>query len=547
MILGDMPTDAQPIWRQKIDVERVKREGLDVDLERLEREGYEALSPEEFYRLKTWGVCSQRTPGLHMIRIRVPGGRITSNQIRGIRALSAEVADGNAHITTRQNLELHSIPSRSVRRALNGIAVLGLATRSACGHAVRNIVGCTLTGICPDEAFDTGATVRALHDFYLERAATYNARLPRRINVSVAGCAGCMSQAQVNDLGFVAVRRDGEPGFQLWCAGSMASSPKIAHLIFAFVPADEAVAVAEAVTDVYCAHGFRDRPSKARMKYLLAEWGEDRFAEAVLTRLREIHPSARTTREGPPPVLGTDRRPSGRHGGVFAQRQPGFVRVEARVPLGDLDGPQMDAIGDLADRHGDGLVWLTREQNAELHFIAELDAPIVVEALRAARLRPEGAGGLVDVQVCAGTEYCIWGVGDSRGLARDLEGALSSIVATDAAAESLRVHVSGCSHGCAQHQAADVGLAAVSVRDGERGVSEGFELFGGGRLGVDPEPGRRLGKVPARVAPTVLVRFLARYVAEREPGESFSGFLERTGAGADVAFEPAIDATPTSS
>ncbi|MGH2727896.1 MAG: hypothetical protein ACRDKS_13070, partial [Actinomycetota bacterium] len=366
---------APPLWKQKIDVEQVKAEGLDVDLERLEREGYEALTAEEFYRLKTWGVCSQRTPGLHMIRIRVPGGRLTTDQLRGIRALSLAVADGDAHITTRQNLELHSVPSPLVRRALDSVEALGLTTRSACGHAVRNIVGCTLAGICADESFDTTATVRALHDFFLSRAAHYNARLPRRINVSVAGCARCMSHAQINDVGFVAVRRESESGFQLWCAGSLASSPMLAHLIFGFVPEDEAVDLAHAVADVYCAHGFRDRPAKARMKYLLAEWGEERFAEAVLERLCQIRPEARTARAGSPPVLGADRRRPNEHRGVFSQRQPGFVRVEARVPLGDVNPEQMETLADLADAHGDGTVWLTREQNAELHWIPDVDAP----------------------------------------------------------------------------------------------------------------------------------------------------------------------------
>lgn len=537
-----------PVWRRKFDVERVKAEGLEPDLERLEREGYDSLTPEEYYRLKTWGVCSQRAPGLHMIRIRVPGGRVSATQLRGLRRLAADAADGGVHITTRQNLELHSVPSRFVREALDRLQELGLSTRSSCGHTVRNIVGCTQAGICPDEAFDVTGTVQDLHGFFLARADHYNARLPRRLNVYVAGCSGCMSHAQVNDLGFVAVRRGGENGFQLWCAGSLASNPQLAHLLFGFVPIDEAVAVAEAVAHVYCEHGFRDRPSKARLKFLVAEWGEERFASEVLERLKQFRPDARTTRTGPLPVLGPDRRAPGATRGVFPQKQAGFVRVEARVPLGDLDDSQLARLELLADRYADGTVWLTREQNAELHSIRAEDAETVAAELRAVGLWPQGAGGLVDVQVCAGTEYCIWGVGDSRGMARDLEATLSSIVAMDPIAAPLRVHISGCSHGCAQHQAADVGLAAVSVRDGDRGICEGFELYGGGRLGADPQAGRRLGKVPARVAPEKLVALLAGYVAKREPDETFAGFLARTDGGASVSLERVIsDATGSAS
>lgn len=518
----------KPIWQRKFDVEQVKRDGLEADLERLEREGYVSLTPEEFYRLKTWGVCSQRTPGLHMIRIRIPGGRIGSGQLRGIAALAAELADGCAHVTTRQNLELHSVPSHRVRRALEGIARLGLGTRSTCGHTVRNIVGCTLAGICAGEAFDIRPTVAALHEFYLSRAAHYNAQLPRRLNVYVAGCADCMAHAQVNDLGFVAVRRGGEEGFQLWCAGSLASSPRLAHLLFGFVPAGEACAVAQAVTDVYCNHGFRERPAKARLKHLVAEWGLERFADAVLERLGEIRPGARTARTGLLPVLGPDRRPRGGHSGVFPQRQPGFARVEARVPLGDLDGRHMQTLAQVADSSADGAIYLTREQNAELHWVPLESVGAVAAALTGAGLRPRGAGSLVDVQVCAGTEWCVWGVGDSRGLARAIEGSLTGIVSDEPSAEPLRVHISGCSHGCAHHQAADVGLAAVSVRDGG-GPGEGFEIYGGGRLGCDPVAGRRLGKIPLAETEEEVVSLLRAYLRDRLPGEGLPEFLERTG------------------
>ncbi|MGH2768299.1 MAG: hypothetical protein ACRDIF_05000, partial [Actinomycetota bacterium] len=360
-----------PIWKQKINVEEVKREGLEVDLTRIQLEGYESLTPEDFYRLKTWGICSQRTPGYHMIRIRIPGGPISVAQLRGVAELSAQYADGAAHITSRQNLELHYVPTGNLPKVLEGLGRLGLTTRSACGHCVRNIVGCTKAGICADEVFDIRPTVEAIHKFYLARSSHYNSRLPRRLNVYVAGCAACMSDAQINDLGFVATRRGGEPGFQFWCGGSLASNPRLSHLLFGFVPIEEALAVTEAVSDVYCAHGFRDRPSKARLKHLIEEWGVERFAATVMERLREIRPGTRVARNGLLPVLGPDRRPAGGHSGVSPQRQPGFVRIEARVRLGDLDGFQMKTLATLAEAYGDGYIYLTIQQNAELHWVRE--------------------------------------------------------------------------------------------------------------------------------------------------------------------------------
>lgn len=520
--------ETPPIWKRKCDVERVKSDGLEADLERLEREGFDSLTPEEFYRLKTWGVCSQRTPGLHMIRVRIPGGAIGSNQLRGVAELSKTLADGAAHITSRQNLELHSVASRSVRRALDGIRWLGLTTRSACGHCVRNIVGCSLAGICEEEVLDIRPTVKAIHDFYLARAPYYNARLPRRLNVYVSGCMNCMSHAQINDLGFVATRQGEELGFQFWCAGSLGSNPRLSHLLFGFVPVEEVLAVTEAVTDVYCAHGLRHRPAKARLKFLLEEWGEDRFAAAVMERLREIRPGTRVSRTGALPVLGPDRRPSGGHRGVFPQRQPGYVRVEARVPLGDLDGAQMQVLAGLADAHGDGSLYFTPEQNAELHWVREQAATEVARSLQEAGLRPRGAGGLVDVKVCAGTEWCVWGIGDSRGLARDIEESLAEVAAEDPAAEPLRVHISGCFHGCAQHQAADVGLSACRSSDGA-GSEEGFEIYGGGRLGAEPAAGRRIGRTSLADTSQTVLGVLRAYLRERRPGEGFAAFVEREG------------------
>lgn len=519
----------RPLWQQRTDIERVKREGLDVDLARLEREGYGSLTPEEFYRLKTWGVCSQRTPGMHMIRVRVPGGRITAGQLRGVAAIGAAHAGAGVHITTRQNLELHSVPSRSVRTVLRLISELGLTTRSACGHTVRNIVGCPRSGVCGREPFPTSTTVLEIHDFFLINATRYNSRLPRRLNIYVAGCAGCMSHAQISDLGFVATTRDGTPGFQLWCGGSLAADPRLAHLLLDFVPADQVLAVTEAVAEVYIEHGFRDRPATARLKFLIADWGLVRFTSTVLDRLAAIRPDHGVRVRGPATVRGGDRRPAGGHSGPAAQRQKGCVVVEAQVPLGDLDGTQVETLAEVSRSFGDGSLHLTREQNVEVHFVREDEAALVGAVLEAAGLRTSGAGGLVDVQVCAGNEWCVWGVGDARGLARSITGTLRDALAGHEEARPLRVHVSGCSHGCAQHRAADVGLQAVAMRDAEGNPIEGYEVYAGGRLGCDPVAGRRLGRVTSRAAATATAGILRRYLTARRPREGVPEFLDRVG------------------
>jgi sulfite reductase beta subunit-like hemoprotein len=338
-----------------------------------------------------------------------------------------------------------------------------------------------------------------------------------------------MAHAQVNDLGFVGTTREGAPGFQLWLGGSLASSPRLAHLLFDFIPADEVLAVTEAVADTYCANGFRDRPAKARLKFLIEEWGPERFTAAVLERLRELRPDTGVIAGTTPSVMGGDRRPAGAHAGVAPQRQEGLFMVEAHVPLGDLTGWQMETLAGLATQYGDGALYLTKEQNVELHDVAAADVETVSDALAAVGLPAKGAGSLVDVQVCAGSEWCVWGVGDSRGLARAMKAELTGIVEAQPGVEPLRVHISGCSHGCAQHAAADIGFSAVAMRDAEKNLVDGYEMFVGGRLGHDPVTARRVGRVLGAQAGAASAGILGRYLRERVDGEAMPEFVERVG------------------
>ena len=506
------------------DFERVKAEGLDIDLAAVAARGHEALTPDDKYRLKTWGVCGQVTPGLQMLRIRVPGGRLTAASLAKLAGVAEDVADGSLHCTTRQNLELHSVPTSRIADAVRGVQEAGLTTRSTCGHTVRNVTGCPRAGVCAEELVDVRPYVQAVNSFFLARAEHYNRRLPRRLNVSFSGCPGCMAQAQVNDLGFVATQGDGgEVGFALWAAGSLGSQPRLAHLLFGFVPLAEVLAVTQAIADVYCEHGFRERPNKARLKFLVEEWGVDRFAEAVLARLRELRPGARARREGSVKE-GPDRPTQAELAGVTPQRQAGAFIIQVRVPLGDLSAAQARALAAAATAYGDGNLVLTRQQNVELHWVPAAQVIPAVRAVRAAGLEVGRAGGLADVGVCAGMEWCVWGVADSRGVAAKLNGELAATAAGDREALPLRVNVSGCSHSCAHHQAADIGLAGVKTRNGP-----GFEVYAGGRLGADPGPGERLGKVAEADAPRVVQALLARWQAERLPGEPFAGYARRVG------------------
>jgi sulfite reductase beta subunit-like hemoprotein len=524
--------DATPLWRKPANVEALKASGdLDVDFDRIVREGYESLTPEDYYRLKTWGVCSQNREGVHMMRIRVPGGVSSAAQLERIADVAAANADGTLHVTTRTNVELHGVPTPKLLDVMEALHDAGLTTRSACGHTVRNVLGCAAAGICAEEVLDTRPWVREVHELVVRRAAELNARLPRRLNISFAGCGACARHAQVNDIGFVAVAGPGrEPGFAVWVAGSTATSPRAAFPLCAYVPVMHAVAVVEAIVDVYAAHGFRDRPAKARLKFLVEEWGIERFRDVFAARFEEL--------TGEAPVFGEPAMPAEPEtpadAAVLAQRQPGRFRVRVRIPLGDLTPAQARTLASLAREEGDGNVRFTPEQNAEIAWVPDARIARVLATLSSAGMASFGAGDVSDVRACPGTTHCVLAVSDSQDAARRIGDAFRADPPADEAVRRMRVHVSGCPNSCAQHQASDVGLAGCKAKfSGE--VREAYQVFVGGRLGRRVRMGTRIGRVDAAHADAAVRAVTELYLSERTDGEELADVVERLGPNAVAA------------
>ncbi len=514
------------LWQQKPDVEALKAAGdLDVDFDRIVREGYESLTGEDYYRLKTWGVCSQNQQGVHMMRIRIPGGVASTEQLDRVADLAERCADGTVHLTTRTNVELHGVPTTKLLEVMESLHEVGLTTRAACGHTIRNVLGCPAAGICSEEVLDTRPWVRETHDAVVRRAAEYNTRLPRRLNISFAGCGDCARHAQVNDVGFVAVPGAGqEPGFAVWVAGSLATSPRVSHVLCAYVRAEHAVAVMDAVIDIYSEHGFRD--NRARLKYLVEAWGIERFREAFADRFEAI--------TGDRPVFGEPSMPgdpdTSADAAVLAQRQPGRFRVRVAVTLGDLTPAQLRLLGSLACEEGDGRVRFSPEQNAEIAWVAEDSIARVLSALSSSGLAAFGAGNVSDVRACPGTTHCVLAVSDSQGAARRIGDAFRSSPPEDEAVRKMRIHISGCPNSCAQHQASDIGFAGCRVKVGGQ-VREGYQLFVGGRLGRRVRMADRIGRFEADAAEDVVRVLVALYLAERQDGEELADVVERLGPG----------------
>jgi sulfite reductase beta subunit-like hemoprotein len=518
-----------------MDYARVKAEGLEVDLEKVSREGFEALTPETLYRMKTYGICAQRHPGYHMVRVRIPGGRATAEQVEGLASLIDRCGNGWGHITTRQDVEIHSVRTQDLHRAVGGLALLGLTCRSACGHTVRNVVGCPNAGVCPGEVLDVRPWARAIHDLFVSQAAALNPRMPSRLNVWLSGCPECEPDVRINDIGLRAVESGGKKGFQLWVAGSLASDPKPAERLREFLAPDEVLPACQAIADIYTGNPRGKHGLKGRLKYLVEEWGLEKFAvefERVLAeRKAEMEPvKIPEAKETPATVPTVGDRESAE--GIFPQKQPGLRRVVARVPLGEVSADQMRALARLSREFGDGALVFTPQQNAQFHSVPEPKARALVERLRALGLGPEGIGTVVDVQACPGLDFCSLAVTNSQGAGRALtELLIRRGMGMDEELRGFRIHVSGCPNSCAKHQAADIGLSGVMTAVGEdRRFSYtlhlGGSLHGKFRLGS----AARKGLTDEMVVPTVEA-VLALYREMKAPGEKFPDTLERVGRG----------------
>jgi sulfite reductase beta subunit-like hemoprotein len=477
------------------NIPAAKLAGLPVDIGRLASDGDGWLSPEERYALKTWGICAQLQDHVFMVRIRVPGGVVPTAQARGAGRLAAHFGEDWLHLTTRQNLELHWVRDRDVPAVLDQLAGYGLSTRSACGHTVRNVMASEDAGVGLDEPFDCLPDARMISDALIGRSAALNVALPSRLNIALGGSPRCRHDALVNDVGLVSTVEAGVAGYEMWCGGSLGKAPKLGVLLAPFVPRDDVLAAVEAVVDVFVEHGAFDEPAKGRLKYVVERLGADGlrgvWAAAFAAARHRPHPPVvpvelvdAIDRAG---IL-AESPPGGWRSGVRPQRRPGLASVTIDLPLGDITSFEMELFCDLADRHADGFLTLTRDQNLTLRNVPLAAVATIRTALEERGLHLLGEGRHAQIRACTGSAVCALGITDSPGAGRDL-----SIRGSLQRNPSLRLFVSGCPNACAQHQIADIGLSGAKVRVADRTV-DGYQVY----LGADLDR-HELGEVVGRV------------------------------------------------
>jgi sulfite reductase (ferredoxin) len=484
-----------------------------------------------------------------MVRIKIPFGGLVAEQLEVLADVAEEYSDGIAHVTTRQDFQLHFVHIDDTPDLMRRLAAVGITTQEACGNSVRNVTGCPLSGVCHDEAFDVSPYARALTHFLLGHQDAQD--FGRKFKISFSGCMDhpC-ALAHMHDLGVVAKVRNAEGseerGFAVYVGGGLGAVPHQAKLLYDFLPAGELLPVAQAICRVFARLGEKRNRGRARIKFLVAKLGIDEFRRLVEEE-RRILPldeqwtawldDLAVTDEAPtrPPseLPAGDSTPGfsdWRRSNTAPQRQEGYAVVTVHLPLGDLTATQLRALADISRRYNGGRLRTTVEQNLVLRYVPRGDLPELHDELEAAGLAESGAGTLVDITACPGTDTCKLGISSSRGLAAELRRRVAERrFRQDDAVQSLRIKVSGCFNSCGQHHIADIGFYGVSRKHGNHAVPHFQVILGGQQHENAAAYGLAVVAVPSKRIPEVVDRVTALYVDERQGDETFQAFTKRVG------------------
>lgn len=491
------------------------------------------------------GVYGQRQPEVQMLRVKIPQGILGPEQLRALAHVAHVYSDERCHITTRQNAQFYQLRLSQVEAAMRDLAAVGLTTREACGHSVRNVTACPLAGVDAAAVFDVTPYADALTRYLLR--GPLSSTLPRKFKIAFEGCHRDCVKAAINDLGFVA-RRDaeGRPGFLVLCGGGLSTLARSAPPLVPFLPAAELLSISEAVVRVFHREGDRKNKKKARLKWVIQRLGFPAFRAAVMAEWEALKqsgapelPFAADTPPGEPappelaPLPLVQLSPGPDYAAfyrtnVVRQPQPGRVAVLVRLRLGDLNTTQLLALADLVGKFADGTLRTTADQNLALRQVPEEVVPALYKALQELGLADSGAGTFADVVSCPGADTCAIAVTTSRGMGRLLTDHLAA-TPSEPGTEGARVHISGCPNGCGQHHVATIGLQGALRKIGGKPVPA-YQLTVGGGSGPRTETalfGRLIGKIPARRGPAAIDRLLALWRSERQADESLQAFYVR--------------------
>ncbi len=481
------------------------------------------------------GIYEQRQDGTYMVRVRVPGGALGAAQARALAEIALAHGNGLLHVTTRQDVQIHDVPIADTPAVFRRLLEAGLSSRGGGGNTVRNVTACPLAGICPHERFDVSPFARAVTEYLLPLAGSYN--LPRKYKIAFSGCPADCAQARFNDLGFVAAA--GGPGFAAYAGGGMGAYSRLADLMEERLPAAEVVRAAEAVRRLFDRLGNRRDKRQARLRFVLDRMGPQAFREAFRREMDAalrggVPECAARAAAGTPPAAPASFEACWRTGTgglrMARQRQEGFAAVRLPLPLGFAPAGDFIKIAGIAEKFSPGKgLRTTQRQDLILHFVREERLGELAESLRSLETDVVSFSPLERFVSCAGASTCRLGLCLSRNAARACAGALGAAGIGREVLGRMDVHVSGCPDACGLHPAGPIGLSGAALRVDGRLVPA-YRVLLGGRRG---EAGARLAEgaetVPARALPGLLADLAADFRGGRTGEEDFNAYFDRKG------------------
>ncbi|MFE5022323.1 nitrite/sulfite reductase [Streptomyces sp. NPDC056656] len=500
------------------------------------KRGFDSIDPNDLRgRMRWWGLYTQRKPGIDggktailepeelddeyfMLRVRIDGGRLTTEQLRVIGEISQEFARGTADITDRQNIQYHWIRIEDVPEIWRRLEAVGLSTTEACGDTPRVILGSPVAGIAADEIIDGTPAIDEIQRRFIGNPDFSN--LPRKFKSAVSGSPQLDVAHEINDIAFVGVHHpEHGPGFDLWVGGGLSTNPKLGQRLGAWVPLDEVPDVYGGVIGIFRDYGYRRLRTRARLKFLLADWGTEKFRQVL-----EDEYLQRKLVDGPAP-----EQPAGTwrdHLGVHPQKD-GLFYVGFAPRVGRVDGTTLTKIAEIAGAHGSGRLRTTAEQKMIVLDVAEDQVESLVAALEALDLKVNPSPFRRGTMACTGIEFCKLAIVETKARGASLIDELERRVPEFD--EPLTININGCPNACARIQVADIGLKGQLMLDKDGNQVEGYQVHLGGALGLEAGFGRKVRglKVTAAELPDYVERVLKRFQAEREDGERFATWTAR--------------------
>ena len=500
------------------------------------------IDEEKFRSLRlARGVYGQRQEGVQMIRIKIPYGKLKTNQLRRISDVSDEYSRGRLHITTRQDIQIHYVDLNRTPELWAELEKDDVTLREACGNVVRNVTASETAGIDVNEPFDVSPYADALYKFFLRNPICQE--MGRKFKVSFSSTDEDTGLSYLHDIGYIAKTQNGVRGFKVMVAGGLGSQPRHAELLYDFVETDKIIPIMEGILRVFDRYGERKSRAKARMKFLLKDIGLDAFKALIAEEQKAIefksvaidanaYQASKPVSIQAPAVDIQDQAAFNlwKSTNLIPQKQAGYVGIGIKVILGDFYTDKARLLANLVDKYAAGEVRLTLRQNIVIPFVKEDLVPYFYQELAKLGFVEAGYNKAVDITACPGTDTCNLGIASSTGIAAELERVITAEYPQYLENEDLIIKISGCMNACGQHNMANIGFQGMTVRTPEKLVAPALQvLLGGGNLGDGNGAfADKVVKVPSKRGPEALRRILNDFEAHGN-GKQFVDYYKEKG------------------